>query len=287
VKLHPHAAGLYVILDPDWRRKIFRGGLLLCIPVLGWPAVLGYRTRLVRHLFADLPAPLPDWEGQFFGCVRDGLKAMAVIFGHLLPIYVAIAVTVHGRGYVPDRTALWLLALFVAFPIFSTLSLPLACLGLTLGAGGPWLSPGECALAIASYALVVFLVPAGFLRVSQTGRFRDAFAFWHSVPLVCRNLAAYAEAWWYSGLMSLGGHLALPLAPWGVVWCYVGILVVFNELLHQRGLAPGHGCLAHALADPRLQARQRIGLGQLADARGEPVTVLSVGLFSAPLPRWR
>src|SRR5204863_6693750 len=94
---------------------------------------------------------------------------------------------------------------------------------------------------------------AGFLQVSMTGRHRAAFAVWRTLPFVARHLRGYCGAWWRSGIMSLAGHLALPLSPWGVVWCYLGILALFNEVLVHGRLAPGEGWLQRALAEPRLQ----------------------------------
>jgi hypothetical protein len=87
--------------------------------------------------------------------------------------------------------------------------------------------------------------------------------------------------------MSLAGHFALPIAPWGVVWCYLGILTLFNEVLLAAGAAPGEGWLARALADPRFSGRGRLGFGTLLDGRGRTVTVIDLGPFSAPLPRRR
>ncbi|MCA8975684.1 MAG: DUF4013 domain-containing protein [Planctomycetes bacterium] len=211
--LHPHVAGLLPVLDPRWRAKIFRGGLLLCLPFVGWPAVLGYRARFVRHLFAPEAAALPDWREGFWGFVRDGLWAMTVIFGYLAPLYAMVAWLAIGRGYLPGMGALGLTLGFAAFPIFSTLSFPVA---VTLLLRDGWLHGGECASALAVWALLIFLVPAGFLQVTLKGRHRHAFAVWRTVPFVVRNLRAYAAAWWYSGLMSLCGHLCLPLALSGV-----------------------------------------------------------------------
>lgn len=284
MSLHGHVAGLLPVLDPAWRQKIFRGGLLLCIPMVGWPAALGYRARFVRHMFGATEAPLPDWDEGFFGFVYQGLLAMAVIFGYLLPLYVALALTVTARGFAPDATWAWLAAGFVVFPIFSPLAFPVACALLTAG-DAPWLSRGESAAFTAAYAFVVFLIPAGFLEVSRTGRHVSAFALWRTLPFVVRNLGTYLEAWLRSGLMSLAGHFALPIAPWGVIWSYLGILAAFNELLLREGLAPGEGWLQRGLADPRLQRRGGLGRFALVDGGGEAVTAVDLGLFAAPLPR--
>jgi hypothetical protein len=284
VKLHGHAAGLVALLDPGWRRKLFVAGLWLFVPVLGWPAVLGWRARFVVHLFAPLPAALPAVQGAFLVCVGAGLRAIAVIFAHLLPLYAALCWLLLQRGFCPDGAWFALAAFFVAFPIFSTLSLPAACVLLAVSPRH-WLSAGEAAAFALAFALVVFAIPAGFLEVSRTGRHRSAFAFWRTLPFVCRHLRAYCGAWWRSGAMSLLGHLALPLSPWGVVWCYLGILVLFNELLVHTGRAPGEGWLARALADPQLQGDARVRVVGLRDAAGEPVTALALRWFSVPLPR--
>jgi hypothetical protein len=284
VRLHPHAAGLVAILDPNWRRKIWIGGLLLLIPIVGWPAIVGFRSRFVpRLLGSDVPL-LPSFSDEVLPQIRDGLKALAVIFGYQLPLFLAVGFAVAHRGYVPDAGAFWLCAFFVAWPIFSTLSFPVACLSLAIVPEG-WLSPLEALAGVTAYTVLVFLIPAGFLQVSLTRRYRSAFAFWRAIPFVARNLSLYLEAWGLSGLMSLAGHLALPLSPWGVVWCYLGIVLLFNELLLHAGLAPPSCWLARAVEDPRFQNEERGFRRELLDAGGNPVAVLDLRLFSVPLPR--
>lgn len=280
--LHPHAAGLLPLLDPRWSAKIWRGGLVLCLPFVGWPAVLGYRACFVRHLFTPHREPLPDWRDGLWKFVLEGLCAIAVIFAYLAPVYAAVAWLAASRGFVPGSGTIALALAFAAFPIFSTLSLPVATLLLTRDGH---VLPIECVAVLASWCVLVFLVPAGFLQVSQHGRHRHAFAIWRTVPFVVKNLRSYAAAWWHSGLMSLVGHLCLPLAPWGVVWCYLGIVAVFNELLVRTGLAPGRGWLEHALVDGRFRRRE-LGRYVLRDAAGEQRTVVELGFSAAPLPRF-
>ena len=144
----------------------------------------------------------------------------------------------------------------------------------------------ECAVAVALWAAIVFVVPAGFLQVTLHGRHRAAFAIWRTLPFVRRNLRAYAAAWWHSGLASLGGHFALPIAPWGVVWCYLAIVALFNGVLVVAGIAPGEGWLQRAIGDPRFAPRGRIGRFTLRDGAGATVTAIDLALFAAPLPRW-
>lgn len=284
--LHPRAACLFALLDPDWRAKVFRGGLILLVQPIGWPAILGYRAALARHLFGNAPVPLPPWRGHVLTYFLGGVKAMAVIFGHLLPLYVVLAVLATQKGFVPGRDSLLAALFFLAFPIFSTLSFPFACLVL---AGGGFVTAGEAAALLVAFAAIVFLIPAGFLRVSCTGRYLSAFELWRTVPFVLRHLRAYANAWWHAGWISLAGHLAFPLSPWGVVWAYLAIIFLFNEILVHAGEAPGRGWLERAIGDP-LGVRPAGGglLARVTDARGESAAILQLGeSFAAPLPRLR
>jgi hypothetical protein len=87
------------------------------------------------------------------------------------------------------------------------------------------------ALAIgAGFGLMTFLIPSGFLNVSRTGRILSAFDFPQALGRVWRCGREYIEAWAGSGLISLAGHLCVPLSPWGVVWCYLSIVYCFNEV---------------------------------------------------------
>ncbi|MCU0718538.1 MAG: hypothetical protein MUC83_02450 [Pirellula sp.] len=66
----------YVVLDPNWRKKIFLGGLLilLCHPI-GWPVALGYRKVLISRLSLGLEPVLPEWKGNGFRFYFEGIKA--------------------------------------------------------------------------------------------------------------------------------------------------------------------------------------------------------------------
>ncbi len=284
MSLHPHVAGLIVTLDPRWRRKIFIGGLVLLLPVVGWPAVLGYRAHFVRHMFGNTPEPLPSWKGAFWKHLRSGWQAMGVIFGHLAPLYGLLAVVLWQRGWRPDETWLWSTLFFVVFPFFSTLSFPMACLALTFSER-PWLSLAEAAALFAAFTLTIFLVPAGFMEVSRTGRYRSAFAAWRSWPFAWKHRRLYGSAWWHSCLQGALGTLAVPFTPWGVVWSYLSILALFNEVLIEASVAPGSGWLQRALADTRFVRPTRRGRFAFEDGAGERTTALNLGAFSVPLPR--
>jgi len=283
--LHGHVAGLCALADREWRSKLWTIGLWLFVPVLGWPAALGYRTRFVRHLFGEPSQVLPPTRGAFFGCAIEGLRAIGVIFGYLAPLYAILFALLLRRGWQPGGWALGLTLFYLAYPIFSTLSLPVACL-LFAAAQPALLSPSEAGLFLAAYGLLIFLVPAGFLQVTLSGRYRSAFAIWRSLPFLVRHLRAYSEAWWISGLMGILGHSVVPVAPWGVAWCYLGIIVCFNELLLGGSGAPRSAGFDRLLADPRFRGRGRRAKARVSDANGEAVPILDLRLFSVPLPRW-
>jgi hypothetical protein len=287
MSVHPHVAGLFPLADPAWRRRIFVGGLYLMMPLFGWPAILGYRKELVLHLFGDAAAPLPPWKGRFFHYFGEGLKSMGVIFGYLAPLYATLFGVVLARGFAPGATSALIVLFFVVFPIFSTLSFPTACFLLAFGRDRAWITPGELAAFLAAFSVVIFLIPAGFLRVTVTGRYRSAFHLGRTLPLIRRHFRAYLAAWWYSGLMSLLGHLTIPLAPWGVVWAYLAIIFLFNEIVHRDGTAPGTGWLERSLGDPRFAERGRVGTARISDGAGSQAAILDLGAFSVPLPDGR
>src|SRR6266446_6532855 len=62
MRLHWKAALCFMLQDPEWKTKIFVGGLwLLAFPPLGWPIALGYRKETLCGLVegADAtPAPV-------------------------------------------------------------------------------------------------------------------------------------------------------------------------------------------------------------------------------------
>ena len=83
---------------------------------------------------------------------------------------------------------------------------------------------------LATYALITFCIPTGFLNVSRTNRMLSAFAIIDNLRFLIRTFPAYLEAWVGSSLLSLVSHLCIPFALWGVVWCYLGIVYCFNEI---------------------------------------------------------
>ncbi|MEL6716032.1 MAG: DUF4013 domain-containing protein, partial [Planctomycetota bacterium] len=195
----PHAAGLYVLQDPAWRHELRQGGRVLLIPLVGWPMLLGYRRAQVDHFFGAHATAMPRWRGAGRVHLTNGLKALAVIGCYTAPASVWLAATLVSRGHVPgavEGTAA--MALTVA-PILLPLALPIALLTYSTEVGGPaLLTLPEASCCGALFAVAVFVIPAGFLRVTQTGRFTSALALRSVLPFVLRNARDYVRAWGYA-----------------------------------------------------------------------------------------
>lgn len=284
------AEGLFLLHDPDWRRKIFTGGLLLMIPFVGWFAILGYRKALISHLFQGTQPPLPAWRGGVWGHIWEGLKAAGVIFAQYLPLYLVLAGILLVRDAQFERALLIAPLFFALFPIFSTLAFPLAVAYWAWPGGLESLKLGEAAALLAGYTLVTFVIPAGFLQVSRRGRYSAAFRYHESLPFLARNFRAYVLAWYRSGVMSLTGHLGIPYSPWGVVWCYLGIIYSFNRVLAdelaRRGELSPESWFARLERDKiQLEPVGRRTYLATDPVHGDRVAVARIGPTFVPLPK--
>lgn len=280
--LHPHAAGLYLLGDPRWRNRLWIGGLVVVAPLLGWHVVLGFRRALIERLCRG-PDELPEWRGSTRRFLVDGLKATGVILAYLAPLHAVALGLALGRGWDPTETSLWIPAAFLALPFLIPLSLPFAMVALT---SGGWLEQGELAALAIAFVLVVYFVPAAFLQVSMTGRFRSALAFWRVFAFLRRRGADYTRAWIASAPIAFAAHVVFPIAPWSIVWAYCSVMFLFNEVLVANGDHGRGGWLERARSDPRWAPARAVGMRSVRDANGEDVAVLDLGLFSAPMP-WR
>jgi hypothetical protein len=223
--------GLFLLRDPNWRDKVYVGGLLLLVPITGWFTALGYRKAIIERLYRGTEPLLPEWRNAMWSHTWEGVKAAAVIYAQFLPLSVLLAAILATRGVRMDPRMAAAAGFFVLFPIFSTLAFPLAVAVATWPDGPAYLHLGEAALFLLGYAAITFIIPAGFLQVSRTGRYTAAFGYHHSLPFLARNFRPYMGAWYRSIVMSLCGHFAVPFSPWGVVWCYLGIIYAFNRVL--------------------------------------------------------
>ncbi len=276
-RAHDRNAALFALRDPDWRGIYRAGGWWLLVPVIGWPVVLGYRRRLVEHLFAPMETPLPRFRGQVGRLLLAGWGAMAVIFAHIAPVYVALFSLLLDRGWTPGAMALWCAVGFAVLPLWSPLSLPLA-IGAAAWTG--WIGGAEAALFAAAFAVSVFVVPSGLLEVSRTGNYFSAARIDRSLARILRAPRAYLRAWAFGLVGQTVVPLTLILWPWTLFHAYVATVVRFNQLLIDQDQAPGRGWLAFAA-----EAGTPPGPEQI-DGAGRPITVLALGPFALPLPQW-
>ncbi|MEL6712270.1 MAG: DUF4013 domain-containing protein [Planctomycetota bacterium] len=277
----PHAAGLYVLQDPAWRDELRRGGRILLLPLVGWPMLLGYRRAQVEQFFGARTTAMPRWRGAGRAHLTNGLKAVAVIACYTAPVSTWLAATLASRGYAPGALE-GIAGLAVALaPILLPLALPLALGAYATETGGPaLLTLSEASGCGASFALAVFLIPAGFLRVTRTGRFTSALALQHVVPFVFRNIRDYLRAWGHSLAMNGAAFAALPIAPWAVFWGYVASVALFNQLLLDEEDPDREGWLgrstcANVMPEP--------ATGRIASADGEAL-VVRTPWFTVPRP---
>lgn len=258
LRLDWRAAATFVRADPAWRAKILRGGLLLLFPPLGWPVALGYRKTLIGRLATRAQPLLPEWPGHTLHFWCEGMRALGVIFAHYVPLLVLLAWKAAHHG-LPDLPWTGLAAFFGFFFLLTPFLLPGLIVAASAWVGEAAFSRLEVVLALAYFAAATFWIPAGFLQVARTGRYRDAFRVRDNLRLLARHGRLYLEAWTFSGLIALAGHFCIPFSPWGVFWCYQSIVYAFNEIRMHTGDAADAALVAgpswfHA---PRAHARRR------------------------------
>ena len=284
-------AGAFVVRDPGWRRTILLGGLLmLLVNAVGWPVALGYRKALIGRLLDGTDRPLPDWSTGILHYYLDGLKALGVIFGYLSPVYLALAIVLWWHGVGIDRTVILGICFFLACPLLSPVSFPVAVAYWTFFSPGYRLPPILAATLMLACGAIVFFIPAAFLRVSQTGRYRGAFNIPAAAATIVANPWGYVRAWYHSVLISVVGHVALPLAPWGIVWCYLGIIFIFNSLLDGNSKVCGPGSWYGRLREGDAIRIVETGSWRLVrcvncpDDSGRTPILLELGALLVPLP---
>lgn len=233
LQLNWRAATILHATDPEWKRKVFVGGLVLLIPIVGWPALLGYRKAFVQQLVAGNEPVLPEWRGRFWAHTAEGFKAIFVIFAYLAPVILWFFICVADHPSNSELPWIAIACFLLLLPIFSPLAVPVLVNYFIWFATVPSLNWQTGMSILCTYSAVTFLIPAGFLQVSRTGKIRSAFNLWAMGRLLIKYPQRYLEAWLGSCCLSLIGHFAIPFSPWGVLWCYLGIVYVFNEVPFQ------------------------------------------------------
>ena len=93
--------------DPDWPRKIWLGGLLAAVPIVGWLLLSAYTLRALRWVALDQTATLPQWRrGDLKRMMVEGLRFYAVTILVLVtivcPIALLVAIWTTLGGDLPD-----------------------------------------------------------------------------------------------------------------------------------------------------------------------------------------
>lgn len=286
MRIDPHAAGLYVLLDPDLEERTRHAGRLVLLPLVGWPMVLGYRRALAKRFFDRSGTALPPWRGSHRAYLLHGLRAIGVIHVYLAPLWLVLGTLASTRGYAPGAGTALAVAGLAALPILSSLVFPIlvAAASVTGPGGAPLLEPLEATALVLGFHVAIALVPAGFVRVTETDRFRSAFALTHTLPFIARNARAYPRAWWYGLWMNGAALVVFPLRPSALFWAYVSSQAVFNQLLEtpEDAREPRVWLARARRLTPTLGTK--FGRTECATPRGGTVRVLRTPFFSAPLP---
>jgi hypothetical protein len=299
-RLDWRSACLFMVADPAWKRKIWVGGWVLLIPVIGWPAILGYRKDAIVRLVDGASPLLPDWRAGLWCYFKEGFKALLVINAWFLPAMIWVSVLLAQSPQSAEFPWLWLIAFFLAAPIFSTLAVPALLLIGRYALTEPAISVPELLGIYALFASATFVIPAGFLNVSRTGSFLSAFDVVWLLRTIWRNFAAYLEAWIGSGITSLIGHGCVPFSPWGIVWAYLSIVYFFNEVPTLKDQQDNSGYLEDSWFPvmrsnfwTRFEVQEKSGTQRyIADCESEPAhdslsprsfTAIALGPVSVPI----
>src|SRR5262245_59707906 len=171
MKLAWKAALTYPFQDPDWKRKLFIGGLLMLLcPPIGWTMALGYRRAVGIRLRAGATAPLPEWSGWWWSHYKGGAGAVGVILGYYVRFRLLHASLAFEPSLVGARQLIAIVAFFGLIALFPPLFLP--TLPPLYSYLFPWvqLTTSEIALLVIAFAGTAFVLPAAFVQVSVTGR---------------------------------------------------------------------------------------------------------------------
>jgi hypothetical protein len=226
-----HALG-YMTREPEWKRTIALGGLLMLVaPPVGWALALGYRSTVGERLMNGRTPAMQRWGSNLADMSLRGAKSSGVILGYLSPALLLFLGS--GAGSLRAATMHYreLAAAVVAMVVLPPAGIP--ALPLLAYTRWPWFTfaPAVMAIVAALFMTAILLLPSAFLRVAATGRYSAAFQVAEAARFAIRNAAAYAEAWVLSLLVSAVGVLVVPLMPWLLFWSYLAILHAFLQVL--------------------------------------------------------
>lgn len=214
----------FAFRDPRAVSKFVIGSIaVLCIPLfgLGLLALLGFKVRTARGALRGDEHPMPDWD-DFGGLLLDGIKALGILLG-----YAAASAAV-GFGFL----ALGVFWIAIGESMGSPPLVVLAVVGTVVAA--------FFLLLVILFAKV--MLPAGLLRLAQSGRFGSAFRLGENVALVRAHPGAYI-------VLLLVLVLFAILADASVLLCLVGAIPGAFWGFAASGAAIGHAGRLMGLRD--------------------------------------
>ncbi len=214
----------YITEDQNWFKKILVAGLVTFIPILGSITVLGWMLEIVRRVIAGESEVLPGWE-DFSGFLTKGFQAFVASLAYALPI---ILVSTCFQILVPFMAESGGDSGDVMAGIMLVFSLCLSCFMLI-------------------YSIFVGIsLPAALGNLAATGELGAAFRFNEVFGLVRAAVGPYL-------LVIVGGVLAGFIAMFGLVACFVGIIITYPFAMAVQGHLYGQAYNA-AKAAQALQA---------------------------------
>ncbi len=213
----------FVMDDPEWIKKIFIGGLVSLIPLIGPLIAFGYVIAIGRNVIRGNPQPLPEWSdwGQM---IVDGLYAFFITLIYSLPVILVLCLIMAPAIVISNASGDDEVAVNVS------------------------VSLAACCIIVFNlvYSIVVygFLFPAALARYADTGDAMSALRFGEIFAIARANPAAFL-------IVLLINWVAGFLASFGVILCCVGVLFTTFYAWCVTGYAYGQ---AYLEANPPLTA---------------------------------
>jgi Protein of unknown function (DUF4013) len=210
---------------------------MLALPPLGWVLALGYRSLVGNRLVDGVSPILPPWRGNLGVTFRRGAASSGVILGYLTPFLAGYWLLGLGTPAVALEHARELIAFAAAVVVFPPLAIP--TLPVIYAVRYEWidLSSAEILALLVVFLGAIALLPAAFLQVARSRRFRAAFNVRAAVRLVASVPRLYVEAWVVSLVISALSVLLVPVTPWMLFWSYLVISHVFLQTLARTDAA--------------------------------------------------
>ena len=228
---------VFMCKNPAWKSLINRLGwwMVLCPPI-GWLMALGYRKDVAISIYDQSiapPVPTLGWHSDYKLFVQ-GVGALLVMAFYFTPALLCIWAWGKWNGL----SSCMHLAFWLDTDLWYYLACSFILIPITLGgvAGMYYfmdasfeLTPTQMLLAFIMLNISVFIIPSGYMQVGQRGRWIDACNLKRGLSWICTHPKIYLMAWWRGLYVSMLALSMLWRAPWGLAWCYISIVWIFNR----------------------------------------------------------